>query len=222
MWYPPIYGMITAPVMFALAKQMMEIPSVTGGEKEIGNFLFDLLKARGYRVERQIVLPNRFNVLAFAGKPTIVLCTHIDTVPPVLPVSEDESFLYGRGACDTKGIIASMIHAAQGLLESGTRNFGLLFVVGEERNSAGAFAAARVQFRKRWDTGAYFDFTEDAALEGMKTSAGGVWFALMPVEETARINLVYRYETSDMYTYESHGVSLQFLFGLGPHRPHRF
>lgn len=88
--------------------------------------------------------------------------------------------------------------------------------------AAGAFAAARVQFRKQWDTGAYFDFTEDAALEGMKTSAGGVWLAVLPVEETARINLVYRYETSDLYTYDSHGVSLQFLFGLGPHRPHRF
>jgi len=88
--------------------------------------------------------------------------------------------------------------------------------------AAGAFAAVQVQFRKRWDTGAYFDFTEDAVEEGAKSTAAGAWFAFMPAEETARFNLVYRYETSDLYAFDSHGVSLQFLFGLGPHRPHRF
>jgi len=92
----------------------------------------------------------------------------------------------------------------------------------ETVSSAGAFAALQVQFRRRWDTGAYFDFTEDAVEAGMKTTAGGAWFAFSPAEETARFNLVYRYETSDLYAYTSHGVSLQFLFGLGPHRPHRF
>jgi hypothetical protein len=88
--------------------------------------------------------------------------------------------------------------------------------------AAGVFTALQVQFRKRWDTGAYFDFSEDAVEEGAKTTAGGAWFAFMPAEETARFNLVYRYETSDLYDFASHGVSLQFLFGLGPHRPHRF
>jgi acetylornithine deacetylase len=66
----------------------------------------------------------------------------MDTVPPHLPSREDEENIWGRGACDAKGIIASMIHAAEGLLESGVRNFGVLFVVGEEKNSAGALAAA--------------------------------------------------------------------------------
>jgi len=73
----------------------------------------------------------------------VTLSTHMDTVPPFIPSREDGEFIWGRGACDTKGIIASMIKAAEALLETGERDFGLLFVAGEERNSAGAFCAAR-------------------------------------------------------------------------------
>ena len=67
----------------------------------------------------------------------------MDTVPPFIPSREDDEFIWGRGACDTKGIIASMLIASERLLERGVRNFGLLFVVGEERNSAGAYHAAQ-------------------------------------------------------------------------------
>lgn len=88
------------------------------------------------------VEPRRFNVLACFGQPVVTLSTHIDTVPPFFPSSEDDAFIWGRGACDTKGIIASMIKTAEALLESGGRHFALLFVVGEERNSAGAYYAA--------------------------------------------------------------------------------
>jgi acetylornithine deacetylase len=89
------------------------------------------------------VEPGRFNVFAYWGEPVVTLSTHIDTVPPFVPSREDEQSIWGRGACDAKGIIASMICAAEQLLQGGTRNFGLLFVVGEEKNSAGALAAAR-------------------------------------------------------------------------------
>jgi acetylornithine deacetylase len=73
----------------------------------------------------------------------VTLSTHIDTVPTFFPSREDDRFIWGRGACDTKGIIASMIHAAQDLVAEGLRGVALLFVVGEERNSAGAFVAAK-------------------------------------------------------------------------------
>ncbi len=73
----------------------------------------------------------------------MVLSTHLDTVPPFFPSREDEQHIWGRGACDTKGIIASMVVASEQLLEEGVRDFGLLFVVGEEKNSAGAHLAAR-------------------------------------------------------------------------------
>jgi acetylornithine deacetylase len=89
------------------------------------------------------VAPNRFNVFASFGDPLVTLSTHMDTVPPFFASREDSDHIWGRGACDTKGIIAAMITAARELLSEGRRNIGLLFVVGEERNSAGAFAAAR-------------------------------------------------------------------------------
>src|SRR6202030_4864377 len=97
----------------------------------------------GGRVERMAVEAQRFNVFASWGKPVVTLSTHMDTVPPFFPLSEDDEFFWGRGACDAKGIIAAMISAVEKLLAAGTRNFALLFVVGEERNSAGAEAAAR-------------------------------------------------------------------------------
>ena len=129
--------MIT-PHMFELAQKLMSIPSVTGGEKEIGLFLSTLLHERRYRVEKQFIIPNRFNVLAFAGRPRVILCTHLDTVPPVLPVREDENYLYGRGACDTKGIIAAMLEAGDRLRSQAIDSFGFLFVVGEEASGDGA------------------------------------------------------------------------------------
>jgi acetylornithine deacetylase len=67
----------------------------------------------------------------------------MDTVPPFFPSREDDEHIWGRAACDTKGIIASMILATEKLLAAGRRNLGLLFVVGEERNSAGAYRAAK-------------------------------------------------------------------------------
>jgi len=134
--------------VFALTRALIDIESVTGNEEAVGNYLYDRLSAMagrfGGRAERMEVEPRRFNVFAQWGeKLAVTLSTHMDTVPPFVPSREDDNHVWGRGACDTKGIIACMIKAAEGLLESGHRDFGLLFVVGEERNSAGAYLAAQ-------------------------------------------------------------------------------
>jgi acetylornithine deacetylase len=126
---------------FELATTLMRIPSVTGEEGEVGRYLASFLDDQGYAVETQTVSANRFNVVARAGDPRVVLCTHIDTVPPFLEVSEDESTIYGRGACDTKGIIAAMIEAGNRLRTEGISEFAFLFVVGEETGGDGAKAA---------------------------------------------------------------------------------
>src|SRR5690242_16285931 len=130
-----------------LTRALIEIESITPNEREIGNFLFgqldDLARRFDGHVERIPVEENRDNVFLRFGEPRVVLSTHMDTVPPFIPWREDDTHVWGRGACDTKGIIAAMITAAVELLESGARNFGLLFVVGEERNSAGALVAAK-------------------------------------------------------------------------------
>ena len=133
--------------IFQLTRELVDIESVTNHEAAVGECLLNALSPLGARfsgaVERCPVKADRFNVFAHWGDPVVTLSTHMDTVPPFFPSREDADFIWGRGSADAKGIIASMIGAAEGLLESGVRNFGLLFVVGEERNSAGAYAAAR-------------------------------------------------------------------------------
>ncbi len=133
--------------VFELTGRLIDIESITPNEGEISGFLFNLLSdlsARGNgRIERMAVEENRNNIFVRFGEPHVVLSTHMDTVPPFIPSREDQTHIWGRGACDTKGIIAAMIAAAGELLDGGQRNFGLLFVVGEERNSAGALAASQ-------------------------------------------------------------------------------
>jgi acetylornithine deacetylase len=133
--------------LFPLTRALIDIESVTGHERRVGDFLFDRLSAlaagTGGTVERMPVTEDRFNVFAAWGRPEVVLSTHMDTVPPFFQSSEDEEHVHGRGACDTKGGIAAMLHAAEELLAQGSSGFGLLFVVGEETDSLGAQVADR-------------------------------------------------------------------------------
>src|SRR5437016_3327622 len=133
--------------VFELTRALVDIESITLNEERVGNYLYDYLVPLAVKwgglVERIEVEPRRFNVFAQWGDPLLVtLSTHTDTVPPFIASREDDEHIWGRGACDTKGIIASMITAVECLLAAGRRNVGLLFVVGEERNSAGAYKAA--------------------------------------------------------------------------------
>lgn len=127
---------------FLLTRQLIDIPSLTGDEKAVGEFLATHLAALGYQVERQAITADRFNVIATTGEsPRIVLSTHMDTVPPFIASSEDGEYIYGRGSCDAKGIIAAQIFAAERLRQSGMNHVGLLFTVDEELSSLGAQAA---------------------------------------------------------------------------------
>ena len=132
-----------------LTRQLVEIDSTTYCEGEAGDFLEEFLGGREWAVEKMAVPQAdegcegpRWNVYAgpAEGAPDLVFSTHIDTVPPYIPFREDEEFLYGRGVCDAKGIIAAQIAAAEELRSTGFR-VGLLFVSGEERDSAGAKVA---------------------------------------------------------------------------------
>ena len=118
-----------------LAKKLLKINSVSGQEEEIGEFLAERL-APNFKIKKQKV-GSRFNILATNGNPKLLFTTHIDTVPGILEVKEDEKYLYGRGACDTKGIIASMVVAAEKAVNMGYKNFGLLFDVSEETDFSG-------------------------------------------------------------------------------------
>src|SRR3954451_24939100 len=125
--------------VFELTRDLIEIPSVTGEELAVGLFVSSYLEQLGYRVERQEVAPDRFNVIATTdAPPRVVFSTHMDTVPPFIESREDEEFIYGRGSCDAKGIIAAQIFAAQRLRDEGVNDVGLLFTVDEELGSLGA------------------------------------------------------------------------------------
>jgi acetylornithine deacetylase len=128
--------------VFRLTRELIDIPSITGDEAHVGRYLSEYLQKLDYRVERHEVSHDRFNVIASTQEsPRIVFSTHMDTVPPFIESSEDEEFIYGRGSCDAKGIIAAQIFAAESLRASGINDLGLLFTVDEELSSAGAQAA---------------------------------------------------------------------------------
>jgi acetylornithine deacetylase len=128
--------------LFELTRTLMDIPSVSGEEGEVGRFLGSYLSGLGYEVELQEIAPGRANVLARAGRRArVVLSTHMDTVPPFIASSEDATHIRGRGACDAKGIIAAQLTAAERLRGEGFRDLGLLFTVDEELGSLGARAA---------------------------------------------------------------------------------
>lgn len=133
--------------IFQLTRALVDIESTTGNETDVGSYLYDYLSrlaARtGGHAEKMDVETGRFNVLVTWGKPVVTLSTHMDTVPPFFASSEDSEFIAGRGSCDAKGIIASMVGATERLRGDVVENFALLFVVGEERNSAGAIVAAK-------------------------------------------------------------------------------
>ena len=136
--------------VFELTRRLISIPSISGDEKAVALFLADYLESQGFEIELQNVEGDRPNVYARHGDPSVVLSTHTDTVPPFLELREDDQFIYGRGACDAKGIIAAMVKAAQLLIEANVSDFGLLFVVGEEAGSPGAKAANQIDNRSRY------------------------------------------------------------------------
>lgn len=126
-----------------LARQLVDIESITGNEAPVGNFLYRELAGMGYQVEKMTAEMERCNIYATAPEqphPQVVLSTHMDTVPPFIPSWEDATRVYGRGSCDAKGIIATQIAAAERLRQEGIY-VGLLFLVGEERDSLGAKVA---------------------------------------------------------------------------------
>ena len=132
----------TPPDVYALARQLIDIPSISGEESGIARFLADYLAALGYRVALADAAPGRPNLLATTGATArVVLCTHLDTVPPFIGSHDDGEFVAGRGACDSKGILAAQIVAAERLRADGFAEVGLLFVVDEELGSLGARAA---------------------------------------------------------------------------------
>jgi acetylornithine deacetylase len=125
-----------------LTRALVALETPTGSEQPAIDLLDGVLRRAGYRTTRQAVSPGRDNLYAYRERPELVFSTHVDTVPPHLPLVEDRDAIRGRGSCDAKGLAAAMVAAAERLAGEGERRVGLLFVVGEENGSDGAKAAA--------------------------------------------------------------------------------
>lgn len=125
----------------AFARTLIDIDSTTGREAEAGAWLAGALRALGYTVSEQPLERGCSNIVATLDPPAVVFSTHYDCVPPFFPSRIEGGRLYGRGACDAKGILAAQVAAAERLRATGERRIGLLFVVGEERGSDGALLA---------------------------------------------------------------------------------
>jgi len=125
-----------------LTRKLVDIESISGNEGAVGAEVYEELIRLGYTTHKMPVGHERFNVVATLDQcpPQVVFSTHMDTVPPFIPSSEDSENIYGRGSCDAKGIIAAQIAACQRLKKDGAP-VGMLFVVGEERDSQGARVA---------------------------------------------------------------------------------
>ena len=134
-----------------LTRQLVDIESISSNEAAVGNYLYGELCRLGYQTRKMLVEGDRFNVYATSHEhphPAVVFSTHMDTVPPFIPSSEDAKRVYGRGSCDAKGIIAAQVAAAEQLRAEGIY-IGLLFVVGEERDSLGAQVANEYAAKER-------------------------------------------------------------------------
>lgn len=134
----------------ALTAELLSIESPTGGEAKVVDFVSRHLVANGWNVTVQEVTPGRGNVWASRAGGGVTLSTHLDNVPPYFGPRLEGGRLYGRGACDAKGIAAAMICAAQNLAQAGEDRVDLLLVVGEEKGSDGARAANRLQPTSRF------------------------------------------------------------------------
>ncbi|KAJ3544651.1 hypothetical protein NM208_g2932 [Fusarium decemcellulare] len=157
-----------------LLKQLMAIPSTSEEEQKIGRFLFDYLKSLNYNVELVPINPDsdRCNVYAYLGpdrKARTLLTSHMDTVPPHIPLRIENDIIYGRGSCDDKGPLAAQIVAVEELRAEGAIQDGdvsLLFVVGEEKGGAGMFAVNDMNLS--WETGIFGEPTESKLATGHK------------------------------------------------------
>ena len=127
-----------------LTRALVALETPTGSEGAATDFLDGALRRAGYRTVRQPVTAGRENLLAYREAPELVFSTHLDTVPPYIPLSEDDQAIHGRGSCDAKGLAAAMVAAAEQLAALGERRIGLLFLVGEENGSDGARVAGEL------------------------------------------------------------------------------
>ncbi len=137
---------------FGFFHDFLSIDSTSGKERKVAEWLSETLPGMFPAANRPVLRVDEvgdgtLNLLLTWGKPRIVFCSHLDTVPPYIEPTFPESVIKGRGSCDAKGQVFAMVTACQRLAEEGKTDFGLLLLAGEETGSWGAKAFAKTDFR---------------------------------------------------------------------------
>jgi hypothetical protein len=117
---PSVSTQVDEQDVVKLAVQLINIQSTSGSETPMADALEHWLSKRGWKVTKQRVTESRFNIYAQRhdnGKPSLIFNSHLDTVPPFFPAEVTDEVIKGRGACDTKSLVASILTAAQQLVE---------------------------------------------------------------------------------------------------------
>ncbi|KAK9452672.1 hypothetical protein V1511DRAFT_132613 [Dipodascopsis uninucleata] len=157
-------GVVKGGDLIGLHKALIQQSSITGREMGVASFLGEYLEDQGFTVELQPVAEERVNVFAYKGKKRetrILVTSHIDTVPPYIPYSVHDGYIWGRGSVDAKASVAAQVIAveqelaAQGAEEG---DIALLYVVGEETVGLGMETANKLGLE--WETVIFGEPTE--------------------------------------------------------------
>ncbi|KAJ5789399.1 uncharacterized protein N7518_006410 [Penicillium psychrosexuale] len=190
---------ISSSPLLSFHRDLVEIESLSGNEHDVGLFVAQFLEARNFTVVKQEVPPvkdqektkTRYNIYAvpksYTQPPSILLTSHIDTVPPFIPysvhqpISDSTTFdpenliIAGRGSVDAKGSVAAQIFATLETLDSQPdAKLGLLFVVGEEIGGDGMklFSDSTLNAKSAINTIIFGEPTEAALVAGHKGMLG--------------------------------------------------
>lgn len=169
--------------LLALHEKLVRIPSISKNELAVAYYLQSFLTEAGLSVELQKLEthddnePIRYNVYAYLGETrntTVLLTSHIDTVPPYREYRVEGSRIYGRGSTDAKGSVATQIFSFLSLVESGEIKEGdvaLLYVVGEEVDGIGMLQVGK-NLNTSWDSAIFGEPTENKLGVGHKGTYG--------------------------------------------------
>jgi acetylornithine deacetylase len=170
--YESLLSQTESSELLYLHRKLIEIESITENEKQVGEWLASYLRDKNFTVELQEVSEGRYNILAYGTKreTTILVTSHIDTVPPYWPYyyNTTSDLIGGRGSVDAKGSVAPQIIAVQGFKEQLQDDISLLFVVGEETGGDGMRAFSDWDKRPEYDIVVFGEPTEGKLVCGHK------------------------------------------------------
>lgn len=164
-----------------LLRGLVSIESLSGQEGPAVSFLRSAMASRGFRLQDSQA-GSAIGTVG-TGDRRIVLLGHVDTVPGRIPVRIDDQVLWGRGAVDAKGPLATFVAAASAAADRLQCQVTVVGAVGEEViGSPGAMEVAT------WDAPEYCIIGEPSGWDSICLGYRGT------------LSLIYRLQQSTRHT----------------------